>query len=43
MGLPTAEAGAPAMKANQIHTLISVDKDFDAIKDIKRIGPEDAT
>lgn len=31
------------MKASDIHTLISVDKDFDAVKDIKRIGPEDAT
>ena len=31
------------MKANKIHMLVSVDKDFDAIKDIKRIGPEDAT
>jgi predicted nucleic acid-binding protein len=30
------------MKANQLHTLISVDKDFDPIRDIKRVDPKDA-
>ena len=31
------------MKACRIHTLISVDKDFDAIREIKRVDPKDAT
>jgi predicted nucleic acid-binding protein len=31
------------MKASHIQTLISVDKDFDAIKDIRRVDPKDAT
>lgn len=30
------------MKANHIQTLVSVDKDFDALKDIKRVSPEGA-
>lgn len=30
------------MKASHIHTLVSVDKDFDALKDIKRVDPEEA-
>lgn len=30
------------MKASHIQTLISVDKDFDSLKDIKRVDPEDA-
>jgi uncharacterized protein len=31
------------MKAHQVQTLISVDKDFDVIRDIKRLEPKDAT
>jgi len=30
------------MKAARIHTLISVDKDFDALKEIDRVHPKDA-
>lgn len=30
------------MKASHIHALISVDKGLDAIKDIRRVSPEDA-
>ena len=30
------------MKASRVHILISVDKDFDAVKDIKRVDPNDA-
>lgn len=30
------------MKSCQVHTLVSVDKDFDAIKEIKRVDPKDA-
>lgn len=30
------------MKGAKIHTLVSVDKDFDALKEVKRLGPQEA-